>query len=105
MFERARRAAKTRLHVSPKELRTLLVVFVLFMLGAMAFVWPNVKMVKIAYEYQTLTQEQRKLLRENNLLKVERESLKSLDRIQALARSRTELQPADDGEIVTVFLN
>ncbi len=105
MFERARRIAKSRLHVSPKELRTLLVVCVLFMIGAMAFVWPNVKMVKIAYEYQTLTQDQRKLLRENRLLKVERESLKSLDRIQALARSHTDLQNPEEGQIVTVFLN
>ncbi len=104
MFEWIRQAAKTRVHVSPRKFGVILMFSVLLMIGAMAFVWPNVKMVKMAYEYQSLAQQQRLLLKENNLLKVERESLKSLDRILFLAKKHTDLQSPEKGQILTVFL-
>jgi len=104
MFELIRRIAKTRVHVSPKKFGLMLMFFVLLMVGAMAFVWPNVKMVKMAYEYQNLAQEKHRLLQENNLLKVERASLKSLDRIYFLAEKHTNLQSPKKGQILTVFL-
>jgi len=104
MFELIRRVAKTRVHVSPKKFVVMLIFFILLMVGAMAFVWPNVKMVKMAYEYQSLAQEKRRLLQENNLLTVERESLKSLDRIYFLAEKYTDLQSPKKGQILTVFL-
>ncbi len=96
--------AKTRVHVSPREFRMILFASILVMIGAMAFVWPNVKMVKMGREYQVLAQEQNTLSRVNNLLKVERGSLQSLDRIYALAKEHTDLKPAADGQTVTVFL-
>ena len=104
MFEWVGRIAKTRVHVSPKKFWVILIFSVLSMVGAMAFVWPNVKMVKMAYDYQSLAQEERLLLQENNLLKVERESLKSLDRIYFLAKRHTDLQSPKKGQILTVFL-
>jgi len=104
MFEWVRRVAKTRGHVPPKKFGVILMFSVLLMVGAMAFVWPNVKMVKMAYEYQSLAQKERRLLKENNLLKVERESLKSLDRIYFLAEKYTNLQSPQKGQILTVFL-
>jgi cell division protein FtsL len=104
MFEWIGRIAKTRVHVSPKKFRVIIMFSVLLMAGAMAFVWPNVKMVKMAYEYQSLAQEKRLLLKENNLLLVERESLKSLDRILFLAQKHTDLQTPKKGQILTVFL-
>ena len=104
MFEWMGRIGKIGVHVSPKKFRVILIFSVLSMVGAMAFVWPNVKMVKMAYEYQSLAQEERRLLRENNLLKVERESLKSLDRIRFLAEKHTDLQSPKKGQIRTVFL-
>ncbi len=82
----------------------VLMVSVLFMVGAMAFVWSNVRMVKQAYEYQELMQERRNLMRKNHLLKIEVESLRSLDRIQQLARKRIGLRNPDNRQIATVFL-
>lgn len=79
-------------------------VSILLMVGAMGFVWPNVKKVKMSYEYQHLAQEQQKLFKENQLLRVEKESLQSLDRIYTLAKKHTDLQPPKEGQIVTVFL-
>lgn len=104
MFEWIGRIAKARVHVSPNKFRVILVFSFLLMVGAMAFVWPNVKMVKMAYEYQSLAKEQLRLLGENNLLKVERESLESLDRIYFLAKQHTDLQAPERGQILTVFL-
>ncbi len=104
MFEWIGRIAKTRVHVSPKKFWVIFMFSVLLMVGAMAFVWPNVKMVKMAYEYQSLAKEQLRLSGENNLLKVERESLESLDRIYYLAKKHTDLQSPKKGQILTVFL-
>jgi len=78
---------------------------ILLMVGAMGFVWPNVKKVKMSYEYLSLVQEQRRLLKENQLLRVERASLQSLDRIYTLAKKHTDLKPPEEGQMVTVFLN
>ncbi|SVE37094.1 uncharacterized protein METZ01_LOCUS489948, partial [marine metagenome] len=44
------------------------------------------------------------LIRHNHLLRVERESLKSLDRIQSLAKSKVGLREPESKQIVTVFL-
>jgi cell division protein FtsL len=105
MFEWMSRVAKTPVHVSPKKFWSIIMFSVLLMVGAMAFVWPNVKTVKMAYEYQSLAKEKQRLLKENNLLVVERESLKSLDRILFLAKKHTDLAPPEEGQILTVFLN
>jgi cell division protein FtsL len=105
MFEWIGQIAQTRVHVSPKKFGGIIMVFVLLMVGAMAFVWPNIKKVNMAYEYQSLAGEKHRLLKENNLLMVERESLKSLDRILFLAKKHTELSPPEKGQILTVFLN
>lgn len=104
MFSWVRRMAKTRIHVSPRKFRMMLMVSILLMVGAMGIVWPNVKKVKMSYEYQRLAQEQRQLMKENQLLRLEKESLQSLDRIYTLAKEHTDLQPPKEGQIVTVFL-
>jgi cell division protein FtsL len=105
MLEWIGRIAQTRVHVSPKKFWGAAMFSLLLMVGAMAFVWPNIKMVKMAYEYHGLAEEKHRLLKENNLLIVERESLKSLDRILFLANKHTELLPPEKGQILTVFLN
>ena len=67
--------------MTSREFRMVLVAAAGLMIGAMAFVWSNVHLVGLAYEHQGLNREHRELLRENHLLRVERESLRSLDRI------------------------
>ncbi|UCD11861.1 MAG: cell division protein FtsL [Nitrospinaceae bacterium] len=104
MLKRIRKVAKARLHVPPREFRMILLASVLLMIGAMAFVWPNVRMVKLGYEYQVLVKQQRDLLRENNLLLLEKSSLESLDRVHALAKEKLGLKAPENGQIVTVFL-
>jgi cell division protein FtsL len=73
-------------------------------IGAMAFIWSDIRLVGLAYKHQILTKNYHMLLRENHLLRVERGSLKSLGRIQSLAKRKIGLKEPDNGQIVTVFL-
>ena len=74
------------------------------MIGAMVFVWSNVRLVGLAYEHQGLNREHHDLLRENHFLRVEWESLRSLDRIQLLAKNKIGLKEPKSGQIITIFL-
>jgi len=82
----------------------VLVAVVGLMVVAMVFVWSNVRLVGQAYEYQALDKIRRSLLRENHLLHVEWESLRSLDRVQLLAKNKIGLREPESRQIVTVFL-
>ena len=104
MFKWLRKSIKTQFYVTSREFRMVLVAVAGLMIGAMAFVWSNVHLVGLAYEHQGLNREHRDLLRENHLLRVERESLRSLDRIQSLAKNKVGLKEPESGQIVTVFL-
>lgn len=95
---------KERLHVSSPEFRRILLASVLLMVGALAYVWPNVKMVHLAYEFQVLQKERRALQNENGLLKLEKESLRSLSRIQEIGEAQLGLRFPDKSQVVTIFL-
>ena len=98
------KSIKTQFYVTSREFRMILVAVAGLMIGAMAFVWSNVRLVGLAYEHQSLNREHRELLKENHLLLVERESLRSLDRIQTLAKNKIGLKEPESGQIVTIFL-
>ncbi len=104
MFEWLRRFIKMQFYVAQREFRVVLVTLVGLMVSAMIFVWNNVRLVKLAYESQPLKQERRELLSEKHLLEVERESLRSLDRIQWLAKKKIGLKEPEGDQIVTIFL-
>ena len=76
----------------------------LMMLAALALVWPNVRKVKLSYDYQSLESEREKLLSENHLLRLEKESLQSLYRIQALAKDAVGMIEPKKEQVVTIFL-
>ena len=79
-------------------------VSILMMLVALAMVWPNVRKVKLSYDYQALESEREKLLSENHLLRLEKESLQSLYRIQALAKDAVGMIEPKKEQVVTIFL-
>ena len=74
------------------------------MLAALALVWPNVRKVKLSYDYQALESEREKLLSENHLLRLEKESLQSLYRIQALAKDAVGMIEPKKEQVVTILL-
>ena len=104
MLNEARGHIKGRLQCSSKDFWMVILVSVLFMFGAMALVWPNIKKIKLAYEYQDLSMEREKLSQENRLLNLERESLRSLSRIHLLAKGEVGMREPDEGKIITIFL-
>ena len=76
----------------------------LFLACALVYVWPNVKMVNLAYEFQEQKRLHQDLIQKNNLLKLERDSLMSLDRIQYLAESQIGMKEPEPGQVVTILL-
>jgi len=104
MFKWLQKSKKTQFHVTAREYRLVLMVVTGLMIAAMAFVWSNTRLVGLAYEYQILDKTRKNLLSENYLLRVERESLQSLDRIQLLAKNKIGLVEPENGQIVTIFL-
>ena len=104
MLEKSRQIIERRLYISSKGFRMIFMVSVLMMLAALAIVCPNVRKVKLSYDYQTLADEREELLTENHLLRLERESLQSLYRIQALAKNEVGMIEPQKGKITTIFL-
>ncbi|QPJ66559.1 MAG: cell division protein FtsL [Candidatus Nitrohelix vancouverensis] len=104
MFKKLGSVARRRFRLSSKELRIALAFSVLFGVGALAFVWSNVKMIQQSYNYQGQMIEQKRLLNINKRLKLERESLRSLSRVRTIAVNQLGFVEPDHSQTVTVFL-
>ena len=104
MFNGAQPLIQGRFHITPEGFRMVFLVSVLMMLVALALVWPNVRKVKLSYDYQALEVEREELLSKNHLLRLEKESLQSLYRIQALAKNTVGMVEPKKGQVVTIFL-
>ena len=103
MFSRTK-STELKFQANSREYRMVLVAITGMTIGAMAFVWSDIRLVGLAYKHQILTKNYHMLLRENHLLQVERGSLQSLGRIQSLAKRKIGLKEPDSGQVVTVFL-
>ena len=104
MFKWFLKSKKNQFRVTAREYRLVWMAIAGLMLVAMAFVWNNIRLVGLAYEYEELNETHQTLLRENHLLRVEWESLRSLDRVKLLARNEIGLREPASGQIVTIFL-
>ena len=104
MFKGLRKLIQEGFHITPKGFRIVFLVSVLILLVALALVWPNVRKVKLSYDYQALEAEREELLNKNNLLRLERESLQSLYRIQALAKNEVGMIEPKIEQVTTIFL-
>ena len=104
MFKGFRKLTREGFHITPKGFRIIFLVSVLMLFVALALVWPNVRKVKLSYDYQALSGEREALLSENRLLRLERESLQSLYRIQALAKNQVGMIEPKIEQVTTIFL-
>ena len=104
MFKGFRKLIQEGFHITPKGFRIVFLVSVLILFVALALVWPNVRKVKLSYDYQALEAEREELLNKNNLLRLERESLQSLYRIQALAKNEVGMIEPKIEQVTTIFL-
>lgn len=104
MLNGVRSLIKGQLHMSSRDFWMVISISILFMFGALALVWPNIKKIKLAYGYQELDKEHSVLLKENRLLNLERESLRSLDRIHFLAKNEVGMKEPDANKLITILL-
>jgi cell division protein FtsL len=104
MLKVVRKLVTEWFHVSPREFGVVVLVGFLFLACALVYVWPNVKMVNLAYEFQEQKRLHQDLIQKNSLLKLERDSLMSLDRIQYLAESQIGMKEPEPGQVVTILL-
>ncbi len=104
MLDGVRGLIKGRLHISSNNFWMVISVSILFMFGALALVWPNIKKIKLAYDYQDLAKEHEELSKENHLLNLERESLRSLNRIHLLAKKEVGMKEPDESKAITIIL-
>ena len=104
MFNPVQKLARNWFQVSPREFRMIIAASILFMAGALAYVWPQVKMVKIAYGFQNEKRVRQNLLQENRLLMLEQSSLQSLGRILSIAEQQLDMRQPMPNQVVTVFL-
>ena len=104
MFDWIPRLAKRWYYGSSREFKVVLLVFFLFLGGGLAYIWPNVKIVRLAYDFQVQQRMHRELMRENILLRLERGSLQSLDRVEHQAAHQLGLKEPETGQVVTVLL-
>ena len=104
MFKVVRKLVTGWFHISPREFWVVTLVGCLFLVCVLVYVWPNVKMVNLAYEFQEQKRLHQELAQVNSLLKLERDSLMSLDRIQFLAETQIGMREPQPGQVITILL-
>ena len=104
MFKEFRKLIREGFHITAKGFRVIFLVSVLMLFVALALVWPNVRKVKLSYDYQALEAEREELLSENHLLRLEKDSLQSLYRNQALAKNEVRMIEPKIEQLTTIFL-
>jgi len=104
MFNNLQKLARNWFEVSPREFRMIIAASIFFMAGALAYVWPHIKMVKIAYGFQNEKRERQNLLQENRLLMIEQSSLQSLGRVLSIAEQQLQMRQPAPNQVVTVFI-
>jgi cell division protein FtsL len=72
--------------------------------SAIALAWPHLEMVRIGYEVARLQAERNILAQERRVLRVEIGSLRQLDRIESIARSKLGMVFPRPDQIVYVMV-
>jgi len=75
-----------------------------FAMAVLAYGWQHFEMIRIGYRVEELRMTRERLVRIERQLKLERASLTSLDRIEAIATERLGLRPPSVSQVVVVEL-
>ncbi|MFQ5694286.1 MAG: cell division protein FtsL [Nitrospinota bacterium] len=70
--------------------------------AAVALAWPRLDVLRLRYEFRSLRAQQEKLLRQNRRLRLERATLRSLTRIEEIARRDLGLTEPSKGQVLWV---
>ncbi len=71
--------------------------------GMLFYIWPHVRIIRMGYEFERLENMHQAMIQTNKVLRLEVASLKSLERIERIARERLGLTFPDDDQIVILI--
>jgi cell division protein FtsL len=74
----------------------------LILVGALLYVWQQIHVVRLGYEIEGLREEQAALVQENKALKLELGQLRSLKRVEEIARQRLGMVTPKPGQVVLI---
>jgi cell division protein FtsL len=74
----------------------------LILVGALLYVWQHIHVVRLGYEIEGLREEQAALVQENKALKLEMGQLRSLKRVEEIARQRLGMVTPKPGQVVLI---
>lgn len=93
---------RERKRINPKDFLSYFISIFLFIAGVLFYIWPYFNILNINYKFEKLLKERAKLIQNNNLLKIELASLKSLERVEDVAKSQLGLVFPDKKQVILV---
>ena len=87
----------------PVQFRTLMLIFVscsLIVLGIISYIWRGVEIMSMSYRMKDIYTQQRMLKEQQQKLILEREALRSLNRVEDIATSQLNLVKPNPDQIV-----
>jgi cell division protein FtsL len=93
---------RPRLRWESLELLSTAALGVLILVGALLYVWQHIHVVRLGYEIEQLRERQSALVQENKTLRLELGQLRSLKRVEQIARKRLGMVTPKPGQVVLV---
>ncbi len=75
---------------------------VVILVAVLLYVWQHISVVRVGYEVERLREQQAALIQESKALKLERGQLRSLRRVEEVARKRLGMVTPKAGQVVLV---
>ncbi|MBI5184243.1 MAG: cell division protein FtsL [Nitrospinae bacterium] len=75
---------------------------VLILIGGLIYIWPQIRVVKLGYERDELQKQYNSLLQTNHLMRIEVANLRSMKKIETIARNRLKMDFPEDSRVVIV---
>ncbi|MFV1952150.1 MAG: septum formation initiator family protein [Nitrospinota bacterium] len=86
-----------------KEIAAYMFSVLILVSGMLFYIWPHVRIIRMGYEFERLENMHQDMIQTNKVLRLEAASLKSLERIDRIARERLGLTFPDDDQIVILI--
>jgi len=97
-----RQKVKSRVKRSFKTAFSLFLVIAIFICGLIFFVWSRLQITHLGYQISQANSTQQRLLKMNKQMKVEVASLKSLSRIESIAKNQLGLINPEPGQVIFI---
>ena len=95
-------ARRHRVRWDVLELLPTVALGVLVLLAALLYVWQHTYVVRLGYEIERLREHQADLVQENKELRLEMGQLRSLKRVEEIARNRLGMVTPKSGQVVLI---